>query len=66
MSVELVHGADGTLWVIDGEPGAYVARQVGPPVTFDWARKYELRAAIRNGDIIGEPWTIDVDTKGRL
>lgn len=33
MSVELVHGPDGTLWVIDGDPGAYTARPVGPPDT---------------------------------
>lgn len=51
MSYEIVRADDGKLWIIDGMPGNYHARRVGPPSYDTWARKWELRNAIRHGEL---------------
>ena len=60
MSHEIVQANDGNLWIIDGTPGNYHARRVGPPGADSWQHKWELRNAIRHGDITLEPLIIDV------
>lgn len=49
MSVEVVEGPKG-LYVIEGVPGDYEVKRVGPTIAY-CERKYEARRDIRSGAI---------------
>lgn len=66
MSYEIVYANDGSLWIIDGVPGDYHARRVGPRSPDAWHHKWELRNAIHHGDITVDPLIVDVPGPDQL
>jgi len=59
VSVEVVTGPDGQLFVIDGSPGGYQIRRVGPAFT-TYVRKFEARRDVRAGRILVDDEPIDL------